>query len=453
MFAALGFEFDPGVTIARRGEPEVAAEIEVLILVFDWLVVRRSGSKGRLDLELTIDEEGGGATATEKQAMLAGGEIDVREGAEEERVSTFGAYAGIDVFLRHAGEAEGWRDVAVGDDGGLFGPDVGGRFPVFAEFDAHLAVRDGGPVDLGGLADDFGYLGGLGAAGAVVAGVGARADLGDLSFGDGRKGGGKAPGDFYRRDKGTMQAEVVDGAAEAAIGEAAHRRANPDRGVVDDGFVGRGTVHVPRTFDLLAVDPAADALGFPEGVADRDMVPASVVGEASGSRPAVPLDPRAGRRSEEEVKAGAIVEYAQTQGPILVAGIGGLRVIAPFTDHVGVLAFAKPVRLHPGFEGDRIAVLEVEEAVHARVLDREVCALAIEGRRFIRLLETRVVRTSRAGLFELHVAGRGEFRARRAVERPGRGGLGGGEGRETEEKGGETTHLQMGQRRGGGGSA
>ena len=167
----------------------------------------------------------------------------------------------------------------------------------------------------------------------------------------------------------------------------------------------------------------------------------------------MPLDARAGRRSEEEVKAGAVVEHAQTQGPILVAGIGGLRVGATLADDIGVLAFAQAVGLHPSFEGDRVAVLEVEEAVCSTVLDLEVCTFAVEGRGFIRLLEARIVRATGAGLLEAHVADRGQSREGAAVERPGRGGLGGGEGRETEEKGDETTHLQMGQRRGGGGSA
>ena len=109
--------------------------------------------------------------------MLAGGELHDAEGAEQVRVSAFGAHAGVDVFLRDAGEAEGRGDVVVGDRGCLFGPDVGGRLPVFAELDAYLPVGDGGPVDLRGLADYFRSLGGLGSAGAVIARVGARADL------------------------------------------------------------------------------------------------------------------------------------------------------------------------------------------------------------------------------------------------------------------------------------
>ena len=167
----------------------------------------------------------------------------------------------------------------------------------------------------------------------------------------------------------------------------------------------------------------------------------------------MPLDTGAGRRSEEEVEASAVVEHAQAQRPVLVAGIGGLRVGTTLTDDIGVLTFAKTVGLHPGFEGNCVAVLEVEETVCAGVLDREVCTLAIEGRGFIRLLEARIVRAAGAGLLEAHVADRGQSREGVAVEIPHRYGLGVGEGRETEEKGGETTHLQGRQGRGGGGSA
>ena len=167
----------------------------------------------------------------------------------------------------------------------------------------------------------------------------------------------------------------------------------------------------------------------------------------------MPLDTFAGRGGEEEVEARGVVKHAQAQRPVLVAGIGGLRVGAAFADDVRVLAFAEAVRLHPGFEGDGVAVLEVEKAARTRILDLEVRTLAVEGRRFIRLLEARIVRAAGAGLLEAHVADRGQSREGAAVEIPHRHGLGGGEGRETEEKGDETTHLQMGQRRGGGGSA
>ena len=272
--------------------------------------------------------------------MFAGREFDGRERAEEVGVAAFGAHAGVDILFGDARKTEGGCDVTVRYGGSFFRPDVGGRFPVFAEFDADLALGDRGPVDLRRLADDFGGLGGLGAASAVVAGVGTRADLGDLGFRDGRKGGGEALGNLFGRHQRTMQADIINRAAEAAIGEASHGGADPHRGVVDHGRVGRLAIHVPGTFDFLAVDPAADALGFAEFVTHRDVVPATVVGEAGGSRPAMPLDTGAGRRSEEEVEAGAVVEHAQAQSPVLVARIGGLRIGATLADDIGVLAFA-----------------------------------------------------------------------------------------------------------------
>ena len=368
-------------------------------------------------------------------------------------MSAFGAHTGIDVFLRHAGEAEGRGDVAVGDGEGAIGPDIGGRLPVFAEFDAYVAVGDGGPVGLRRLADDFRGLGGLHAAGAVIARVGARADLGDLGLRDGRKGRGEALGDLFGRHQRAVEADIIDQAAEAAVGRTAHRGTDPDRGVVDHGRVGRLAVHVPRAFDLLAVDPAADALRLAEFVTHRDMVPASVVGEARRGGPAVPLDAAAGRRREEEVEARGLVEDAEAQRPVLVAGVGGLRIGTSLADDIGVLAFAQAVGLHPGFEGDGIAVLEVEDAGGAGVLNLEVGAFAVERSRYVGLFETRIIRSARTRLLERHAARGDEFRSGRPVERPRRHRLGRGHGGETEEKGSETAHLQMGQGRDGGCSA
>ena len=199
VFAALGFEFDPSVAIARRRETEVASEIEETVLILNWFVVGAGGREGGLHLQLSIDEEGRGSASAQEQAMLARREFHARERPEEVRVAAFGAHAGIDVFFGHAGEAEGGGEVAIDGLGRLFGPDVGGRLPVLAEFDADLAVGDRGPVDLRGFADDDRGLGGLRAAGAIVAGVRAGADLGDLGFRDWRKCGGEAFGDLFGR--------------------------------------------------------------------------------------------------------------------------------------------------------------------------------------------------------------------------------------------------------------
>ena len=63
MFAAFGFEFDPGVAVAGRGEAEVTAEVQVFVLILDRLVVGAGGREGRLRLQLAVEEERRGAAA------------------------------------------------------------------------------------------------------------------------------------------------------------------------------------------------------------------------------------------------------------------------------------------------------------------------------------------------------------------------------------------------------
>jgi len=125
----------------------------------------------------------------------------------------------------------------------------------------------------------------------------------------------------------------------------------------------------------------------------------------------------------------------------LIAGISGLRIRATLADHIRILAFAETVGLDPRFEGDRVAVLEVEETVRPWVFDFQVRAFAVEAGGHVGLLETWVVRATGTRLLEGDAAcGGGTLRCV-AIEAPHRHRLGGGEGREAEEKGDETEHL------------
>ena len=66
VFAALGFKFDPSIAVARRGEAEVAAEVEVVVLRLDRLVVGAGRREGRLELELAVDEERRGSASAQE---------------------------------------------------------------------------------------------------------------------------------------------------------------------------------------------------------------------------------------------------------------------------------------------------------------------------------------------------------------------------------------------------
>ena len=66
MFAALGFKFDPSVAVTWRREAEVAAEVEILVLILDRFVVGAGGREGRLELELAVDEERRGSAPAQE---------------------------------------------------------------------------------------------------------------------------------------------------------------------------------------------------------------------------------------------------------------------------------------------------------------------------------------------------------------------------------------------------
>ena len=168
----------------------------------------------------------------------------------------------------------------------------------------------------------------------------------------------------------------------------------------------------------------------------------------------MPLDVFAGsRRGEEEVEAGGIVEYAEAHGPVLVVRGRALGIGTTLADDRGVLAFAQAFGSDPGFDREGIAVLEVEDAVRARVLDHQARAFAVESRRDVLGVEAGIIRATRTGLLEADVADGGQFRGGLAVEGPSRDRLGGGERGEAQENGQKTAHLKEGTGRGGRGSA
>jgi hypothetical protein len=88
----------------------------------------------------------------------------------------------------------------------------------------------------------------------------------------------------------------------------------------------------------------------------------------------------------------------------LVARRGGLGFGATFANDIRPLAASQSFRFHPCLERDGIPVLEVEDAVGARVLEAQMSAFSIEGCGLVLFLEPRVVRTTGSSLFELDVA-------------------------------------------------
>lgn len=97
-------------------------------------------------------------------------------------------------------------------------------------------------------------------------------------------------------------------------------------------------------------------------------------------------------------QAGAVkpVGLAEAQGPVLIVRSGGFWVGATFSDEVDVLALMDGVGSDPRFEGDGIAVFEIEDAIGAGVVYDDAGSVARECNGAVGLSESRVVGASGA---------------------------------------------------------
>lgn len=135
-------------------------------------------------------------------------------------------------------------------------------------------------------------------------------------------------------------------------------------GVVD-WWVGGFACHVPGAAgDFFAIDVAADAIGFTEGVGDGDVVPFGACGEAVFGGPAVVGFVAVwAAAAEEEGGAGFAGFVFEAEGPVLVFwGVCG-GFVAAFADDVDVAAVGDIFGLDPGFDGDGVALFEAEVVV------------------------------------------------------------------------------------------
>ena len=128
------------------------------------------------------------------------------------------------------------------------------------------------------------------------------------------------------------------------------------------------------------------------------MVPAVVVAESGGGGPPVPLNFAAfGGGREEQARAVQTVGFAEAECPVLIVRSGGFGIGSTFSDEVDVLALVGGVRSYPGFEGEGIAVFEIEDAIGTRVVNDDSGSVAGERDGAIGLSEAGVLGAPRAG--------------------------------------------------------
>lgn len=334
--AAVGFELGPGLTVAWGDEAEGGAEVEVAVLLGDFVVaVGGARWEGVFEDELAVDGEAGGAAAAEEEAVFSGGEADFSRGAEVCGDGAVGADAGGDVFLWPGGEAEGGGVVGFGGDGVVW-PGIGVGDALFADLD-----EDGAGFDhVGG---DWWWRWGV-------------FEAGEERFG---------------REGPAVDADVVEPAEEGLVGGAVEAGGDDEVVVVGDGWEVGVAAHVPGAGGFAAVDDGVERAFFAEGVGDGDVVPGVGV-ESPVAPPAVPVFGACVRvlAGEEEAELGAVGSgAAETESVVLVfvgRAVGGaFSGVAAFAEEVGHVAVADAVDFDPALDGDGFAGVEFQVGVAA----------------------------------------------------------------------------------------
>lgn len=223
MFASGAFELAPGITVAGRGEAEVAAEIEEVVLDFDRFIVCARRREGSAEHVFIVDEEDGGTAGAEKDAMLAGGEGYFREGANQEGIVSGAAHTGFKVFVWNSEETEGRCVIGLGGSERIFWPEVRGGIPVFADFDDDAVWWRFCPIDFwcGDGVWNLGFGRFFWRIGDIVS-RGLWADFGERGLRGWREGCDETGGEFGIRDEGAVEFDFVELASVAAAGVSSH---------------------------------------------------------------------------------------------------------------------------------------------------------------------------------------------------------------------------------------
>lgn len=165
--------------------------------------------------------------------------------------------------------------------------------------------------------------------------------------------------DFFGDDP-AVKGEVVEGSVEGIGGGTAVSGADGEVVGIGDGWFFGGAAHVPGALlDADTIDEGDDGFWFSEGIAEGEMVPVSVVGEAFGGGPAVVIAFWSVAAEEKGGEGGALVAF-EAEGPVLVFGGEGFVFVAAFSDEIGKPAIAEGVEADPGFDGEGVSVAEAE---------------------------------------------------------------------------------------------
>ena len=158
------------------------------------------------------------------------------------------------------------------------------------------------------------------------------------------------------------------------LGTVLHGRADPDLIVVNDGrFIALAT-QIPDSLGGLAVDVATHRPAATELVGHRHVMPAAGTGKTRTARPAVVVVLGAIVVSRKRNDKWQLPSLPSKRSPQLRFSAGKPELpVRPFANEVNLAAIGDFIGIDPSFDRHRIAVSEVEGAVHAGVGKAKRC--------------------------------------------------------------------------------
>ena len=173
--------------------------------------------------------------------------------------------------------------------------------------------------------------------------------------------------------------QIIDRTMKRVSGITAHRRSDPKFVIVNDGGPIGGAAHVPCSFHQLSIDVTTNRFWTAESIRHRDVVPVPVGTKSGLAGPAMPIGGMsvAFLAAEEKTGTGVAFDASQTQRVVLIVG-RPVKVSATLADDVNVLPAADAVEPNPGFDRNRIVLIEIQITVFAVIRNSNEVTVSVQ---------------------------------------------------------------------------
>ena len=209
--------------------------------------------------------------------------------------------------------------------------------------------------------------------------------------------------EFVRRQL-SINCDRIDPAIKGAPGTAAHRRSNPNGGVINHRLILHRTAQIPSAFRRHAVDPATHRLRLSKFIGDRNMMPFRLHLERQGRRPSRPMIVARFRSGcKEETQFRRPTTGSETQRPILIFPIKTRIMSSALTDEIESGRIFHRRGFYPGLDRNGVSIGEIEATLLAFVRNNDFRSGPVKAQRFVGFGKTGEFRRTRTFIAQIKI--------------------------------------------------